>query len=142
MNVPVNYSIIDKRNCKEFKQITYCGYKKVDVLKEFANSLLKNNLEIACNWMVELHISGKNNDIWNIIFITFVRNINIKNPNFCSWVWLKYERYIGILKRFNKGYEYESRNNQEIRNLYADIITTLLYASKTDVFLTLPKIPK
>lgn len=134
MNVPLEFTIIDKRDTKDFANITFSGYKKNDVLKQFEMSIINGNLEIACNWLVELHISGKMDDIWKIIFQIMSKNININNPNISSWIWLKYKKYNDIIKTFNKGYEYECRNNQEIRNLFVDIIVILVYSVKDNKY--------
>ncbi len=140
MNVQYDYSIVDKRNIKDFSTITYTGYKKLDVINQLEKSILDQNLEIACNWFIELHISGKTDSIWKIIFNIITKNINIENPLLPSWVWLKYKRYNMIMKKFNKGYEYESRNSQEIRNLLVDIITILVYSNKSNILNILPKV--
>jgi hypothetical protein len=42
------------------------------------------------------------------------------------------------MKKFKRGYEYESRNNQEIRNLFADILSILVFSKKSKKFDKLP----
>lgn len=140
MNVPKDFSIIDKREMKDFSIATFSRYKTTDVIKKLEDSIIHGNLEEACNWFIELHISGKMTHIWEIIFTSISKNINLKNPNLTSWTWLKYVKYAAIIKKFNKNYEYESRNNQEIRNLFADIITIIICSEKSTVFDKLPKI--
>jgi len=139
MNVPKEFSIIDNRNMKDFSIATFSKYKNIDVIKKFDDSIIRGNLEEACNWLIELHISGKMNNIWEVIFCAISKNINIKNPNLISWTWLKYIKYEKIIKKINKSYEYESRNNQEIRNLFADVITILICSDKSQIFDKLPK---
>ena len=68
MNVPMNSCILDKRCVKSFTIQTYSGYKKIDVVKQFSKALTESKLESACHWMVELHISGKTDIIWNELF--------------------------------------------------------------------------
>jgi len=140
MNVPYEFSIVDKRKAKDFSSVTYSGYKKIDVINQLEKSLLNNDLESSCNWLIELHISGKVDSIWKTVFYILSKNININNPQLPSWLWLKYKRYLQIMNKFNKGYEYESRNNQEIRNLFADVITMLVYSYKSSQLDKLPKI--
>ncbi len=140
MNVPTEFSIIDNRNMKDLSTITFSGYKKGDVIKQLEDSISRGNLEEACNWFIELHVSGKMNNIWEVIFYEMAKNINVKNPNLMSWAWLKYLKYCIIMKKFNKNYEHESRNNQEARNLFADIITILICSDKSTVFDKLPKV--
>ena len=140
MNVQYNYSIVDKRKGKDFTSVTYSGYKKIDVIKQLEKYIMDGNLEAACYWFIELHISGKIDAIWKIVFGVMSKNINIYNPNLASWLWLKYKRFCIIIKKFNKGYEYESRNNQEMRNLLVDIITILVYSNKSKILEKLPKV--
>lgn len=134
MNVPIDYSIIDNRSAKEFTLMTFTGYKKTDVIKQFEKSILDNNLESACHWLVELHISGRMDNIWQIYFEILSKNININNPHLASWMWLKFKKYCLLIQVFNKGYEYECRNNQEIRNLLIDILVMIVYSSKCNKF--------
>lgn len=140
MNVPLEYSIVDNRKAKDFTTMTYSGYKKIDVTNQFEKSLLDNDLEASCNWFIELHISGQVDHIWKIIFYTLAKNINVYNPNLPSWTWLKYKRFSNIMNKFNKGFEYESRNNQEIRNLLTDVVVMIVYSNKSFNFNKLPKI--
>jgi hypothetical protein len=140
MNVPPEFSIVDSRNMGDFSIATFSSFKKADVIKQFEDSIVHGNLEEACNWLIELHISGKMSNIWDTIFIAISKYINLKNPILSSWTWIKYLKYNTILKKFNKNYEYESRNNQEVRNLLADIITIIICSEKTTIFNKLPKI--
>ena len=140
MNVPKEFYIIDERNTKDFSIGTFSGYKKTDVIKQFENSIINKNIEEACNWLVELHISGKVDNIWDIIFNISSKNININNPKLISWVYAKYIKYENLMNKFDKKYLYECRNNQEIRNLFVDIITILTFSDKTNIFDKLPKI--
>ncbi len=68
------------------------------------------------------------------------KNITINNPNLASWLWLKHKKYEKIMKKFKKGYEYESRNNQEARNLFVDIITIIVFSKKSKYLDKLSKV--
>lgn len=140
MDVPINYSILDKRNIKDFTFLTFSEYKKKDVINEFEKSINDQKLEDSCNWMIELHISGSLDSIWKSIFNLISKNINIENPYLPSWILLKFIKYNKLINNFKKGFEYESRNNQEMRNLFADIITILVYSNKNKRLDNLPKI--
>lgn len=140
MDVPVNYSIIDKRQPKDLTTVTFTGYKKVDVIRVFEEAIKNNKIENACNWLIELHISGKLDDIWRVIFFSMSKFINIENPYLPSWLWIKYNKYKSIIKQFNKGYEYESRNNQETRNMLVDMIIIITCSEKNKRLEHLPKI--
>lgn len=138
MDVPFDFMIIDKR--EKFSKNTFSNYKKLDVIKQLNKALENGNLESVCYWYIELHISGFLNDIWKIIFNTTSNIININNPHLPSWLWLKYQKYQKLLKTFKKGFEYETRNNQEMRNLFIDIFTVLTFSKKNKILDSLPKI--
>ena len=135
-----DFTIIDDRVAKNFTTMTFSGYKKNEVMKQFECAILNDDLETSCNWLIELHISGRMDDIWKVIFAVASKNINILNPHISSWIYLKYRKYEMILKAFNKGYEYECRNSQEIRNMFVDIIAILVYSDKSEKLLKQVKI--
>ena len=64
MDVPLPYCLIDARKPSELKGYTISHYKRVDVVKDFHNSIMEGNLERACLWVAELHSSGKTDLIW------------------------------------------------------------------------------
>jgi hypothetical protein len=41
MDIPKSYIIHDTRISKDFKGVTICGYKRLDVVKEYQNSIIK-----------------------------------------------------------------------------------------------------
>ena len=45
------YIINDSRILKNFKESTFCGYKKTDVINVLFKSIDSNKIENACNWI-------------------------------------------------------------------------------------------
>ena len=74
--------INDKRDIKEFRFISFSGFKKGEVLKQYSNSILQNNVESSCYWCAELLCSGHIIDIWNLILDIYSKNITAKNITF------------------------------------------------------------
>jgi len=140
MDVPISSMIIDNRKINDFKILTFNGYKKTEVIKELQNAILNQILEDSCYWYCELHISGQLRELWKIIFTISFKNINFDNPFLFEWLIFKHIKYQKLILQYQKGFEYESRNNQEIRNLLIDVITIITLSNKNKRFLDLPKI--
>ena len=139
MDVPVYCAIVDERLLKELQVQTYMGYRRTDVIKKMRNNILEGKLEESCHWAIELHISGCIGYIWQECIDIMATNINIKNPRLAHYLWSRYRKYQQLLDSYNDNFHLECRNNQEMRNLLADIITVVVLSQKISK-LTLPKI--
>lgn len=133
MNTLIKYSVIDKRKSTQFRVKTYSGYKKLDVLKQFKKAILTGDVNNACMWAVELHISGHLQSILFELIMIMSININIANPHLPTWINTKYNTMKNICNSFNDKYIYETRNNQEMRNLLADIVIVITTSKKTGI---------
>jgi hypothetical protein len=135
MEIPEHYIIHDTRVQKDFKGITICGYKRKDVLNTFQNCMINNKLEDAIRWVVELHSTGLNNNIWDSIKNIYFKYIHINNPKFFFYLLKREKEYKNILSKYPKKHEIYTRNNQEIRNLYAELTTISVLTKKNNMFL-------
>lgn len=125
------------------KNITICGYKKMDVLNEYENSIIDNKIETACRWACELHTSGYLEDMWFRIFIIISKNINISNPRLPAYILENYRKYILICSE-NKNNRTFLNNNQELRNIIANITCICCQSDKNTTLHTkiLPNLGK
>lgn len=142
MNVPLSYLILDDRKKKDFNKITISKYKKSDVIKSLITALDEKKIEEACMWIVELHCSGQHELIWKQLLLYISNSINSSSPYLPVWFWKKFEAFEELQSKYNTNYQIEGRNNQEIRNIFADIISVLLFSTKNSSFdkKQLPKI--
>jgi hypothetical protein len=142
MEIPINYIIHDIRINNDFKGITISGFKRKDVINVFQNCMINNKIEDAIRWCVELHCTGLNNIIWNCYDNIYLKYIHINNPKLFFYLLKRKKEYNNIIKRYPKKHEIFSRNNQEIRNLFAEITSILTLTKKNNIFLpkSLPKI--
>jgi hypothetical protein len=142
MEIPTEYIIHDIRFTNDFKGITICGYKRKDVINAFQNSMINNKLEDSIRWYVELHCTGLNKQIWDSIDLVYSKYIHINNPKLFFYILKRRKDYNNIIKKFPKKHEIFSRNNQEIRNLYSELVAILSVTKKNNIFLqkSLPSI--
>ena len=134
MDVPPESTIVDERKKKEFTKFTISKYKRTEVLKSLLSSLTEQKVELACTWLVELHCSGQMETTWKQLIYYMSEQINTNSPYIALWTWKMYERYIKLEELFDKQWIHETRNNQQMRNLIADLIVILLFSRKIDAF--------
>ena len=142
MDIPIQYIIHDIRSSKDFKGITICGYKRRDVINAFQNSMINNKLEDSIRWCVELHSTGLNKIIWTGLKTIYFKYIHVNNPKYFIYLLKREEDFLNIIKKYPKQHEIFSRNDQEIRNLYAELVAISCLTKKNNIFLpkSLPKI--
>ena len=137
------YLIVDKRNLNDFKEKTFSGYKKKDVITTLFKSIEKNKIEEACNWITECILSGYTKIVWEKLIIFSSKIIHINNPNLPYFLLRKNKIFHNQLKKLNPKCKDDIlllRNSQMIRNLFFDVVTTLCTSSKTKRYDNLPKI--
>ena len=142
-DIPFTYCVHDYRVNKDLKSSTLTGYKRIDVIKAMSKAIINSNLEEACRWSIELHVSGYTDYIFNELFITYINNININNPYYFFYFIRRKKYYYELIKDIPNKIKIFSRNNQEIRNLINELVSILVYSKKNNLFQTkgLPKIP-
>ena len=135
MEIPNFYIIHDTRIAKDFKGVTISGYKRKDVINAFQNSMINNKLEDAIRWLVELHATGLNTQIWISLKMIYFKYIHINNPKFFFYLLKREKEYLNIIKDYSKKHEIFTRNNQEIRNLYAELTAISTLTKKNNLFI-------
>jgi hypothetical protein len=128
------YIICNDKTIKDMKKKTISGYKKQDVINKFHDSIINQKIEETCNWFVELNSSGYNTDIWQEIIYIYGKNININNFNLLELICIKYKYYTTFTSSLDPKYIMHTRNNQEIRNLFINIILKITLSVKNDLF--------
>ena len=128
------YKINDSRFLNDFKDKTFSGYKKSEVISILFKNIDKNKVENSCNWIAECILSGYTLLIWDKILVYAFKTIHINNPKLVFYLLNKTEILYNQFKRLNvknKDIILILRNSQMIRNLFFDVITTICSSSKT-----------
>jgi len=128
------HSINDKRTWNEFRNISFSGFKKTKVKTELLNSIFQSRLEPSCYWCAELICAGHFMDVWNIIILFVSKHIHIGSPKLPLYISLRMKLFKQIMSEHSEEDIY-MRNHQSIRNLFAEVITTICYSRKKHAIL-------
>lgn len=128
--IPNKYRICDSRNCKELGANTFSGIKRLNALNILEEAIDKSLLEKACEIAVDLHCSNSLDHLWTRIFTVVMPKINIDCPNLPYYLLKKHEEYEQVVSCYKKCDLIQMRNNQQVRNLLIDVISTLVLAKK------------
>ena len=142
MNIPSDYILYDIRNVKDFKKITISGYKKRDVVTTYQNCIINDKLEDSVRWCTELHCTGMNAEILDTIYSVYIKYIHMNNPKLFFYIFKRMKDYDRIMCNTIKNKFILTKNNQELRNFFAELTTICVLSKKSNLFLdkSLPKI--
>jgi hypothetical protein len=126
--------IYDIQQPKDLKNITISGYKRTDVCKAFQNAILSGKIDEAMRWGVELHCTGMNAKIWETFHAVYLQFIHVHNPHLYKYYFKRRKEYLRAIAYYPDKHEIYSRNDQTIRNLYAEMIAIFTFSKKTHLF--------
>ena len=126
--------IVDIRNSGDFKTISFSGYKKTEVKKQLLLNMFNGKIEPACYWCAELVCAGHFTDIWDIFLLYLGKHIHIGNPKIPIYVEKRFAVFRNIMQQGLFYDELQLRNNQTIRDMFAEIICILASSPKKNGF--------
>jgi hypothetical protein len=126
--------INDLRQPTMFKGISFSKYKKIDVKIQLEQSLIKGKIEPACYWCAELICSAHYADIWEILLHYVGKYVHLGNPKLIIYLEMRYELFRDIMSRGLYINELQLRNNKQMRQLFAEIISTVTLSNKKHSF--------
>ena len=139
-----NFLIEDTRYLHDFKDKSFSGFKKTDVIKTLFKSIETAKVENACHWITECMISGYCIEILDKLIAFSSKIIHINNPRLPQYLWRKYDYFYKTIDNVNLKKEkhliIHFRNNQVLRNLFFDIVSVITLSPKTKRYDKYPKI--
>ena len=140
----MNQSIItDPRPLEAFKEKTYSGYKKNEIIKALIKSIETAKIENALYWLTECICSGYILEILDKLCIFSSKIIHINNPKLPEFLWRRYRTLYNSINHIPKKEKHKYihlRNTQSIRHNLFDIVVTLCISSKSKRYDKYPKI--
>jgi len=122
--------INDIRVSKDFQGISFSGFKKSDIKKEFLKNLLKGNIEPSCYWAAEYICAGHYGDLWENILFFFGKHIHVGNPKILIYLQKRFLYFKDLVQNSEFITELHSRNSLKIRQLFAEIVCVLCLSKK------------
>jgi hypothetical protein len=127
----VQFEINDIRTEKEFKGITFSGYKLSEVKANLVKCLKENKIEEACYWSSEIVCSAHYLDLWDTIICYYAKYIHIANPKIANYLENRIRLFVDIIKQYG-ALELTARNNTKIRHLVCEVICMICLAKKSN----------
>jgi len=115
---------------EDFRCITFSKYKKTQVKTKLLDSLFKSKIEQSCYWSAELISSGHILDLWEIILTYYGKHIHLANPKLAAYLNNRYMIFSNIVNQSIFTNILQLRNNEKIRQLFAEIIVVLTLSKK------------
>jgi len=134
MSVPDNSLINDIRSPSQFKGISFSKYKKTDVRDQLVKNLCNGKIEPACYWSAELICAGHFMELWETIIHYVGKHIHLGNPKLIIYLEMRFNIFRNIMGQGHFMHEIELRNNDKIRRLFAEIISTISLSNKKHSF--------
>jgi len=129
-----NSDINDIRMPNEFKGESFSHYKKTAVRDQLLSNMCKGKIEPACYWSAELICAGQYQDLWEILLHYIGKHIHLGNPKIVSYLELRYQIFRNIMTNAIYTNELQLRNNQNMRDLFAEIIAVLTFSNRKHSF--------
>jgi len=134
MDKEVKFIINDARLITAFKNITFSGFKKKDVIAELTKEMIAGNIKHSCFWVAELVSSGLYREVWDTIMFVYGKFIGLKNPKLSIFIFAKINTFKDIINTSDN--ILLLRNNIIIRDLIAETICCICCSVKDDGFNT------
>lgn len=128
----IQNEINDVRTDKEFKGISFSGYKLTEVKANFVRCLKENKIEEACYWSAEMVCSSHYVELWDAIIGYYSKYIHLANPKMANYLEHRIQLFIDIIKNY-AGRDLLARNNLKIRHLVCEVVCMICSSKKSNL---------
>ena len=125
--------INDVRAASRFRVQTFSNFKKTDAKKEFLSQIRQGNIESSNYWCAEFVCAGSFDEIWDIILHYVSKYINVTNPKLPFYLNQRFLQFKDIVKERHYVLEIDLRNNDKVRKIFAEIVSTLAVSEKSAI---------
>jgi hypothetical protein len=125
----MNCDINDVRVEKDFKGISFSGYKLTEVKSSLLKSLDGCKIEEACYWSAEIVCAGHYKELFDLIIYYYSKYIHIANPKLANYLDVRIKSIIDIIRSYGT-FELSARNSGKTRKLICEIMTLLCNTKK------------
>ena len=130
-----NYLINDSRKASLFNKTTFSNYVKKDTINMLEKNLILSKLYESNFIAIELHISLQNSILLETIFYISSLYTNIDYPKLPNKLYNLLLKYNNANRECNnKNILEDNRNNQEIRNIFSNMIGLCCLSPKNNNF--------
>jgi hypothetical protein len=127
----VQNEISDIRTEKDFRGISFSGYKLTEVKANLVKCLKESKIEEACYWSAEMVCSAHYLELWDSIICYYAKHIHIANPKMANYLEQRIRLFVDIIKQYGE-LELTARNNIKIRHLVCEVICMVCSAKKSN----------
>lgn len=127
----IQNEINDIRTERDFKGISFSGYKLTEVKANLVKCLKENKIEEACYWSAEMVCSAHYLELWDAVIWYYAKHIHIANPKMANYLEQRIRLFVDIIKQYG-ALELTARNNIKIRHLVCEVICMVCSAKKSN----------
>ena len=117
--------IYDTRCAKEFRGMSFSGFKLGQVVKKLQQAFADRSIESACFWTAELVCAGHFVKLWETIAIATASRHATASPRVPILASAHFDAFKRIVQSGYEGQELELRNTPSIRSIFAEIAAVL-----------------
>jgi hypothetical protein len=127
----IQNEINDIRTERDFKGISFSGYKLTEVKANLVKCLKENKIEEACYWSAEMVCSAHYIELWDAVIWYYAKHVHIANPKMANYLEQRIRLFVDIIKQYGE-LELTARNNLKIRHLVCEVICMICSAKKSN----------
>lgn len=117
--------ILDSRDAKDFKGMSFSGFKIGQVTKKLELALSDRSVEDASFWAAEMICAGHYAKLWETIALTCAERHVIASPRVPILAAAHFESFKKLVQTGYEGQELELRNVESIRSMFAELVAVL-----------------